>query len=76
MLGDKEADRTFGNVGVSLALALQGVQVLRVHDVGPTRQALDLFLQPLNLFDIGQVGVGDDHRICPGDLRVGIGKAS
>lgn len=47
VLGDKEADRTFGNVGVSLGLALQGVQVLRVHDVGPTRQALQLFAASL-----------------------------
>lgn len=43
LLGDQSADRTFGNVGVSLALALQGVQVLRVHDVAATRQALTLF---------------------------------
>jgi dihydropteroate synthase len=38
-----EPDRTFGTLGVSLALALQGVPLLRVHDVGPTRQALELF---------------------------------
>lgn len=43
LLGDKEADRTFGTVGASLALARQGVQVLRVHDVAPVRQALVLF---------------------------------
>ncbi len=43
VLQDKEADRTFGTVGVSLALARQGVQVLRVHDVAATRQALLLF---------------------------------
>ena len=42
-LGDKDADRTAGTLGVSLALALQGVPLLRVHDVGPTRQALTLF---------------------------------
>jgi dihydropteroate synthase len=41
--GGREADRTFGNIGVSLALAVQGVNVLRVHDVGATRQALALF---------------------------------
>jgi len=41
--GGREADRTFGNVGVSLALAMQGVHVLRVHDVAATRQALALF---------------------------------
>jgi dihydropteroate synthase len=43
LLGDKDADRTFGTLGVSLALALAGVQVLRVHDVGATKQALALF---------------------------------
>jgi dihydropteroate synthase len=43
VLGDKDADRTFGTAGVSLSLARQGVQVLRVHDVAATRQALLLF---------------------------------
>jgi dihydropteroate synthase len=36
-------DLTAGTIGVALALARQGVQVLRVHDVGPVRQALLLF---------------------------------
>ncbi len=43
VLGDKAADRTFGSVGVALSLARHGVQVLRVHDVAATRQALLLF---------------------------------
>jgi len=43
VLGDKEADRLAGTIGVALALARQGVQILRVHDVGPVRQALMLF---------------------------------
>jgi dihydropteroate synthase len=43
VLGDKTADRTWGTVGVALALAQRGVHVLRVHDVGPVRQALELF---------------------------------
>jgi dihydropteroate synthase len=43
VLGDKEADRTFGTVGVSLSVARQGVQVLRVHDVASVRQAWLLF---------------------------------
>ncbi len=38
-----DAERTFGTLGVSLALAAQGVHVLRVHDVAATRQALALF---------------------------------
>jgi dihydropteroate synthase len=40
VLGDEEADRTAGTVGVAMSLARQGVQILRVHDVGPVRQAL------------------------------------
>ena len=43
VLGDKEVGRTAGNVGVSLSLAAQGVQVIRVHDVATVRQALLLF---------------------------------
>jgi dihydropteroate synthase len=43
VLGNKEADRTFGTLGVSLALAGQGVQVLRVHDVRATKEAVALF---------------------------------
>ncbi len=41
--GDRGADPLGGTVGVALALARQGVQVLRVHDVGVVRQALQLF---------------------------------
>jgi dihydropteroate synthase len=43
VLGDKEADRLAGTIGVALALARQGVQIVRVHDVGPVREALLLF---------------------------------
>ncbi|MBX7166819.1 MAG: dihydropteroate synthase [Pirellulales bacterium] len=43
VLGDKALDRMAGTIGVTLALAAQGVQILRVHDVGPVRQALELF---------------------------------
>ena len=43
VLGDKDADRTAGTIGVALALARQGVQILRVHDVRPVREALLLF---------------------------------
>ena len=43
VIRDKEADRTAGTVGVALALAQQGVQIIRVHDVAPVRQALMLF---------------------------------
>lgn len=43
VLGDKAADRTAGTIGVSLSLAQQGVQILRVHDVTQVRNALVLF---------------------------------
>jgi dihydropteroate synthase len=43
VLGDKETDRTNGTIGGALALARQGVQVLRVHDVPAVREALLLF---------------------------------
>jgi dihydropteroate synthase len=43
LIGDKQASRTAGTVGVACSLAAQGVQVLRVHDVKPVRDALLLF---------------------------------
>ncbi|HEY2414201.1 MAG TPA: dihydropteroate synthase [Pirellulaceae bacterium] len=43
LIGDKMADRTFGTIGGALALALQGVQIIRVHDVAAVRQAMVLF---------------------------------
>jgi dihydropteroate synthase len=43
LIGDKEADRTAGTVGGALALAHQAVQIIRVHDVAPVRQALLVF---------------------------------
>ena len=43
VLGDKHADRTAGSIGIALALARQGVQIIRVHDVLPVRQALLLY---------------------------------
>ncbi len=45
VLGNKEADRTAGTIGVALSLAAQGVQVIRVHDVKPVREALLLFAE-------------------------------
>lgn len=41
--GDKQADPLAGTIGVALALARRGVQVIRVHDIGPVRRALLLF---------------------------------
>jgi dihydropteroate synthase len=43
VLGDKQTDRTAATIGVSLALARQGVQILRVHEVLAVKQALKLF---------------------------------
>jgi dihydropteroate synthase len=43
VIGDKEADRSAGTIGVALAQAQQGVQILRVHDIAPVRDALLLF---------------------------------
>ena len=43
VLGEKGADRAAATIGVSLALAGQGVQILRVHDVRTVRDALVLF---------------------------------
>jgi dihydropteroate synthase len=43
LLGDKDAPRLFGTLGSALALAVQGVQVIRVHDVRPLQEALALF---------------------------------
>jgi dihydropteroate synthase len=43
VIGDKDADRTAGTIGGALALARQGVQILRVHDVRAVREALLLF---------------------------------
>jgi dihydropteroate synthase len=43
LIGDKEADRTNATIGAALALAIQGVQIVRVHDVRPVREALMAF---------------------------------
>lgn len=40
LVGDQERSRDAGTVGVSLAMADQGIQVLRVHDVAATVDAL------------------------------------
>ncbi len=43
ILGDSDANRLFGTIGVMLSLAVQGVQILRVHDIRAVREALLLF---------------------------------
>jgi dihydropteroate synthase len=36
------ADRLFGSLGAAAAAWQRGAQIFRVHDVGPTRQLLDM----------------------------------
>lgn len=43
LLGDPQADRTLGTIATTLALAQQGVQIVRVHDVADVRRALLVF---------------------------------
>jgi dihydropteroate synthase len=43
LIGDKEADRTNATVGAALGLAVQGVQIVRVHDVRPVLEAIVTF---------------------------------
>jgi dihydropteroate synthase len=43
LLGDMKADRTSATIGAALGLAVQDVQVLRVHDVRQVREALLAF---------------------------------
>ena len=43
VLGDLRADRTAGTLGVCAALAGQGVDVLRVHDVQPVAEMLSVY---------------------------------
>jgi dihydropteroate synthase len=43
LIGDKEADRTAATIGAAISLAVQGVQIVRVHDVRPVREALAAF---------------------------------
>lgn len=44
LLGSKDTPRAIGTLGVSLSLALQRIQILRIHDVAEHKQALKLFL--------------------------------
>jgi dihydropteroate synthase len=43
IIGDGDVDRTAATIGSALALAQQGVQVIRVHDVRPAREAVLAF---------------------------------
>jgi len=43
LIGDSEADRTAGTIGAACALAAQGVQIIRVHNVRAVLEAMTLF---------------------------------
>jgi dihydropteroate synthase len=43
VLGNKTTDRAAGTLGVSLGLALRGIQVIRLHEIRATREAWQLF---------------------------------
>lgn len=43
LIGDKDGDRLNATVWASLSLAVQGVQIIRVHDVRLVREALMVF---------------------------------
>jgi len=43
VVGDSQRDRLAGTIGVALALARHGIQILRVHDVQPVADAIRLF---------------------------------
>ncbi len=43
VIGNSEISRLAGTIGLSLALALARIQILRVHDVAENSQALQLF---------------------------------
>jgi dihydropteroate synthase len=40
LLGRPVDERVYGTVGVSLAVALQGAEIIRVHDVAATRDSI------------------------------------
>jgi dihydropteroate synthase len=68
LIGDKEADRTNATIGAALSLAVQGVQIIRVHDVRPVREALMAFEATGGLMpDNSQMVNRDKHTLA--DLR-------
>jgi dihydropteroate synthase len=57
VLGRDVDERLFGTLGVSIALAAQGADILRVHDVAATRDALTAWETVLTWSD--QKSTGD-----------------
>lgn len=62
VLDNVDCDRTASTIGVALSLAAQGVQVLRVHDIAPIREALLLFEATGGLGSAGQQKATDKAR--------------
>lgn len=58
VISDKTADRTAGTVGVTLALASQGVQIVRVHDVAANVQAIKLYVASGGVLETTALGDG------------------
>ena len=42
-IGDPAANREAGNLAVTLQLAQQGIQIVRLHEIEPTMQAMNVF---------------------------------
>jgi dihydropteroate synthase len=53
ILGRPVEERLAGTLGVSIALAASGVDVLRIHDVQPVRDALCAWLALQDPVDVG-----------------------
>lgn len=45
---EQASDRVFGSVGAALAAIAQGAQIVRVHDVAATRQALTVWMASIS----------------------------
>jgi len=44
VLGHNDLDRTMATVGATMALAVRGIQVVRVHDIRPHKEAINSFV--------------------------------
>lgn len=51
LIGDKEADRDAGTLAITLMLAQKKIQIIRVHDVARTYQAMKVWTALQNLFE-------------------------
>ena len=51
VLNDRECERTTGTIGVTIGLAMQQIQIIRVHEIAPIKRALTLFAQTGSLVE-------------------------